>query len=146
MDMLENEKLIMKDGHQILAVKYLKNAKIVIYFFSASWVENTRDLVDKLKTLYDENLKRNTKMEIIYVSADTEETHFQKDLSKQGPWAAIPFKNNAADTLRWRYDITCLPQIVVVKKDGSIISRKGKDELEKLGINVIVTWSDYVQT
>nr|CAI5830228.1 unnamed protein product [Callosobruchus analis] len=102
MDMLENEKVVMKDGHQILATKYLKNAKIVIYYFSASWVENTRDLVDKLKTLYDENLKRNTKMEIIYVSADTEESHFQKDLSKQGPWAAIPFKNNAADILRWR--------------------------------------------
>ncbi|CAH2004968.1 unnamed protein product [Acanthoscelides obtectus] len=116
MDMLENQKVVMKDKHILLASKYLKHAKIVIYFFSASWAENTRDLVDKLKVLYEENRKRNTKMEIIYVSADSEEMHFQKDFSRQGPWAAIPFKNNTADILRWRYDITCLPQIVVCKK------------------------------
>lgn len=119
--------------------------KIVVYFFTASWVK-TSDLLEKLILVYEENRKRKTGIEVIYVSADNEEKFYMKEFASHSSWLAIPFKNDTSVELRWKYDITSLPQIIVVKKeDGLIITRKGKEELMKLGLNVLVTWTEYVQ-
>ncbi|KAJ8968359.1 hypothetical protein NQ317_006494 [Molorchus minor] len=143
MDMLEGKKVITRDCQSHPVARYFKTTKIIIYYFSASWA-NQPDLLERLKNLYQENLNRNTCMEVVYVSADTEEKSFSKHFKEHGPWVAIPFKNSIlADEIRYRYDITCMPQMVVVKKDGYVISRRGKEELEKLDINVLVTWTDY---
>ncbi|XP_050503375.1 nucleoredoxin-like protein 2 [Diabrotica virgifera virgifera] len=98
-----------------------------------------------MKELYAENLKKNIGMEIIYVSADTTEEMYEQGIADQGPWCAIPFEDDISVELRYRYDVTSMPQLVVVKKDGTIISAKGKRELESLGNNVLVTWTDYIQ-
>lgn len=145
MDMIQGKKLVTKDCQSHKATHYLKKVKIIIYYFSASWVDDI-DLLNKLKTIYAENVKREIGMEVIYVSADTEEKQFSKPFREHhGPWPAIAPKHIAlAEELRYRYNITCLPQIVVVRKeDGFIISRRGREELEKSGINVLVVWSDY---
>lgn len=143
--MLVGKKLANQNLNLIPASQLLKNKKIVIYFFSASWVK-APDLLTKLKMIYDENIKRNTGMEIIFVSADTEEKSFLKEYACHGPWLAIPFKSDTAVELRWKYDITSLPQLIVVKvNSGIIISRKGREELMNLGLNVLVTWSEYLQ-
>ncbi|XP_018569108.1 nucleoredoxin-like protein 2 [Anoplophora glabripennis] len=145
MDMLQGKKLVTKDCQSHKATHYLKKAKIIIYYFSASWVDDV-DLLQKLKAIYAENVKREIGMEVIYVSSDTEEKPFNKPFREHhGPWPAIAPKNIAlAEELRHRYNITCLPQIIVVRKeDGFIITRKGREELQKTGMNVLVVWSDY---
>ncbi|KAG5898170.1 hypothetical protein JTB14_013214 [Gonioctena quinquepunctata] len=144
MDMLDGKEIITCDGQIQSAPEYLKTTKILIFFFSASWVPSY-ELIEKLKDLYEENRRRNTGMEIIYVSSDTERRSFNRDFNEQGPWCAIPFKSNTSHELRWKFDITSLPQLVVVKSDGTMVSRKGKSEIERLGNNVIVAWTDYVQ-
>lgn len=145
MDMLEGQKLCTSDGRYHDVAEYLKDAKIIIYLFSASWVP-AQNLVENLRTLYEENIKRGACMEIVYVSADTEENACLQDFKKQGPWPAIPFKTIVADELRYKYDVTSLPHVMVVKKDdGSIISYNGKADLDNIGINVIVTWTEYEQ-
>ncbi|XP_057656561.1 nucleoredoxin-like protein 2 [Diorhabda carinulata] len=123
--------------------EYLQNIKIFILFFSASWVPNTTNLIVKLKELYVESLKRKANMEIIYVSADTTEEEYEADLMAQGPWSAIPFKSPICDTLRFSYDVSAMPMIVVIKRDGTVISRKGRKELENIGLNVLVTWTEF---
>lgn len=143
--MLEGETLISKDIQSCAASKILKNIKIVVYFFTASWV-NSPDLLERLIVIYEENRKRKTGIEIIYVSADTDEKQFLNGFTTHGPWLAIPFESNTSVELRWKYDVTSLPQLIVVKKDdGLVISRKGREELMKLGVNVLVTWTEYVQ-
>ncbi|XP_060520971.1 nucleoredoxin-like protein 2 [Cylas formicarius] len=144
MDMLEGKMLLDKDGVCRPVKQILKNKKIIIYFFTASYVENS-EIIEKLQEVYKENEKRDTGMVIIYVSSDGEEENFKYDFGRQGPWVAIPFKDATADELRYKYDISCLPALVVVNQDGDIITRRGKEELEQLAVNVIVTWSEYVQ-
>lgn len=145
MDMLEGKKLVNKKGQLYTASNILKNVGIVVYYFTASWADDN-ELLKKLIDVYEENRKRKTGIEIIYVSADTEEKSYLNEFATHGPWLAIPFKNDASVELRWKYDVTSLPQLTVVRKeDGLIISRKGKDELMKLGINVLVTWTEYIQ-
>lgn len=145
MDVLQGKKLIMKNCQSYKAYYYLRKTKIIIYYFSASWVDDV-GLLRKLKEIYAENVKRGIGMEVIYVSSDTDEKQFSKYFREHhGPWPSIPSKNvELAEELRYRYNITCLPQIVVIRKeDGFIITRRGKEELEKSGINVLVAWSDY---
>lgn len=145
MDMLQGKKLVTKDCQSHKAAHYLKKANIIIYYFSASWVADM-DVLEKLKAIYVENENREMGMEVIYVSSDTEEKQFSKTFrERHGSWPAIAPQNVAlAEELRYRYDITSLPRIIVVRKeDGFIISRRGREELEKSGINVLVTWTDY---
>lgn len=145
MDMLTGKKLMKHDREIVPASDILKDKKIIIYFFTASWVKTT-DLLEKLMKVYKENQERKTGMEVIYVSADNEEKPFLKEFASHGPWLAIPFKNETSVELRWKYNVTSLPQLIVVKKeDGHIITRKGTDELMKLELNVLVTWTEYVQ-
>lgn len=143
--MLEGKCLINQKNQMHAASKILKNKKIIVYFFTASWVP-TEHLLERLCAVYQENQKRNTGIEIIYVSADNEERSYSLEFSTHGPWLAIPFKNDASVELRWKYDVTSLPQLIVVKKeDGQIITRKGKEELLDIGLNVLVTWTEYIQ-
>lgn len=143
--MLEGKTLVTQGNELYPASKILINKKILVYFFTASWVPAS-DLLQKLILVYEENRKRKTGIEVIYVSADNEEKLFMKEFSTHGAWLAVPFKNDTSVELRWKYDVTSLPQLIVVKKeDGLIISRKGKEELMKLGLNVLVAWTEYIQ-
>ncbi|KAJ8963356.1 hypothetical protein NQ318_018828 [Aromia moschata] len=144
MDMLEGKKVVTANCQSFHVNRVLKTAKIIAYYFTASWV-NHPDLLEKLKAVYEEGKRRHSGMEVIYVSADTEEKLFTKHFKEHGPWYSIPFGNTLAEVLRWRYNITCMPQIVVVRKDGLIVTRRGTRELEELDIDVLVTWTDYIQ-
>lgn len=42
--------------------------------------------------------------------------------------------------LRYKYNITNLPNIVVVRLNGDIVTTNGRVELEAIGMNVLVTW------
>lgn len=44
--------------------------------------------------------------------------------------------------LKYKYNVTTIPQVVVVRKDGSLISKSGEKEIEEIGVNVLVTWTD----
>lgn len=44
--------------------------------------------------------------------------------------------------LVYRFNVTTIPSGVVMKADSKIITKTGVDELETLGINVLITW-DY---
>ncbi|KAH1010419.1 hypothetical protein HUJ05_004720 [Dendroctonus ponderosae] len=154
MDMLQGKKVMSKDG-SLHPIKYvLKNKRILVYLFTASFV-NRPEFLQKLRMVYQENLKRNAGMEVVYVSSDTDEKNYKYDFTiRQGPWLAVPFKDPVAIelrqaceliTCRYKYDISSLPTVIVVNKEGDIITRSGREELEEIGINVIVTWTEYIQ-
>ncbi|CAG9865483.1 unnamed protein product [Phyllotreta striolata] len=145
MDVLYDKKLRLPDGKIISAQEHLQKTKVIVFFFSAGWVNNTEELIDKIKMIHDEIRKQRLKIEIIYVSADNEQSEYDGYMQKQGRWCALPFKEASNDELRWRHNITCLPQVVVCKLDGTVVTVKGKDELYKKGKNVLVTWTEWVQ-
>lgn len=56
-------------------------------------------------------------------------------------WAQYLFKFHFRE-LRYRYTITNIPNIVVVKNDGTVITANGRKEVEDIGVNVLVTWTE----
>lgn len=43
--------------------------------------------------------------------------------------------------LRLMYGVSTVPTIIVVKKDGVIVTEQGQKEIETNGINVLVMWT-----
>lgn len=39
------------------------------------------------------------------------------------------------------YNVTTLPTVIVVNKEGTVVSRNGKQEIETNGINVLIMWT-----
>lgn len=44
--------------------------------------------------------------------------------------------------LRRVFGITNVPNLIVVKKNGDIITKAGRQEIVEKGLNVLVTWTD----
>lgn len=64
------------------------------------------------------------KNQIIFVTENTKSPYFRE--------------------LRWMYNITYVPSIIVITKDGNIISKKGVEEVVNHGLNVLVIWVIFI--
>lgn len=73
-----------------------------------------------LKEFYAEVNIDSKQLEVIYVSLDKNEHDFKEHYGTM-PWLAIPFNDKArAQSLRQRYRVVGIPQLVVVKsEDGT---------------------------
>ncbi|KAI4467962.1 nucleoredoxin-like protein 2 [Holotrichia oblita] len=105
-------------------------------FFSLQYLINCTG-----RFIFQEAKKRQCPVEIIYLSSDTDAEamlrHFKEE---HHGWYAVPINEVTVTEMHWKYNITCEPQIVVVRRNGDIVTRKGKEDLLNLGINVLVKW------
>ncbi|GJQ65947.1 putative nucleoredoxin-like 2 protein [Trypoxylus dichotomus] len=119
----------------------LRYMDVIVYLFSSTECHPGNQLLPLLKKIYEVVKKRRMPMEIIYVPSDTDEDVMLKHfISEHHGWHAIRVKENAIMELHLRYNITHEPQIVVVSKDGEIVSRRGRADVLELGLNVLVKW------
>jgi hypothetical protein len=81
-------------------------------------------------------------LEVIYVSSDTSLEDFDAFYKTQGGWFAVPYQDDLAEQLRRVFGITNVPNLIVVKKNGDIITKAGRQEIVEKGLNVLVTWTD----
>jgi len=64
------------------------------------------------------------------VSSDqTEEAMFDYMKESHGEWFALPFEDKIATELSNKYDIAGIPSLVVVKKDGTVVTLEGDDDV-----------------
>lgn len=55
-------------------------------------------------------------------------------------WYAFPVNSPIIGELQMQYNITYEPQVIVVTKDGLIVTKTGKNELDEFGTNVVIKW------
>ncbi|CAH1363693.1 unnamed protein product [Tenebrio molitor] len=144
MDLLQGKQLLNKIKKLIPAEDAMKNKTIIIFFFGAMWCKSPdcKVILQKLKELHKENLRRNMGLEVIYVSSDTSLEDFDAFYKTQGGWFAVPYQDDLAEQLRRVFGITNVPNLIVVKKNGDIITKAGRQEIVEKGLNVLVTWTD----
>ncbi|KAK5647486.1 hypothetical protein RI129_002378 [Pyrocoelia pectoralis] len=142
MDSIQGVELIKADGGVRQANTVIQNNRYIMYYFSAVWCLGCKFILPKITEIY-ESRKRQIPLEIIYVSFDNnKEEMMQCFKDNHGDWLAIPFGSSTIQELKVRYGVTYVPFIVVLRNDGTIITTNGKKEVEDLGINVLVTWTD----
>lgn len=81
-------------------------------------------------------------MEIFYISSDRDPDEMLKHFkANHHGWYAIPVNAPIIGELQMQYNITYEPQVIVVTKDGTIVTKTGKNELDEFGTNVIIKWT-----
>jgi hypothetical protein len=63
-------------------------------------------------------------LEIIFVSADNEESEFQEYYGEM-PWLTLPFKDPRCDILSERFEVEGIPCLVILDADRKVVTKDG---------------------
>jgi len=128
MDSLTGASLTKADGTLLTAETALQNKEIVLYYFSAHWCPPCRHFTPKLKEFYEK--AKGMGVEIIFVSSDeTSEDMIAYMKEAHGDWLAVEHESPLSTALSAKYDVSGIPTLIVCKKDGSVVSKDGRDEV-----------------
>nr|AZL94294.1 transposase [Cardiosporidium cionae] len=105
-------------------------AEMIGVYFSAHWCPPCRSFTPVLSRTYLEIQKHNKSFEIIFVSSDHTPGEFEGYHASM-PWLALPYDSPLRKVLGMRYHITGIPSLVLMKKDGTIVSQNGRQEISK---------------
>ncbi|XP_063905320.1 nucleoredoxin-like protein 2 isoform X2 [Zophobas morio] len=121
MDLLQGKCLLNKIKKLIPAEDAMRNKTIIIFFFGAMWCKSPdcKVILQKLKELHKENLRRNMGLEVIYVSSDTSLEDFDTFYKTHGGWFAVPFQDDLADSVESLVLLT-FPTLSWLRKMGKL--------------------------
>lgn len=142
-DIFGRVKLYDKKDNEYTAKDVLRGIKYLVLVFIA--YENLQvkynSLIEKLSIILKKANSLNIHLEVIYVPIDTEQEYYEKFKHQHYNWYRIKFDDDSVRLLIERFQIIINPSMVVLSKDGEIISRDGVDDVMKDGINVLITWT-----
>ena len=61
------------------------------------------------------------------------------------PWLAIPHGDARIQELMEKFEITGIPALVLLKKDGSLASKNGRNDVQQQGPEIWETWETLVE-
>lgn len=130
--------------------EHLEKAELIALLFGAYWCENSRTFItEQLSELYtyintpqesNQIDESNVKFQIIYVNNDQNLEVFDR-FRYQMPWIALKFdEQTLCHELRQEYEITTMPKLVILKPDGTIVTKDGRDDIVKDYDTAFISW------
>lgn len=117
----------------------IQNADYVVILFSKINVD-INGIVKKFYEIYESFKTVNIPVEVINVPLDDNEKDMIRSYERQANWFTLKFDDAIIPVLKFMYEVTCLPYILVLKIDGTVISNNGIADLEQYGKNAVITW------
>ncbi|XP_046441673.1 nucleoredoxin-like protein 2 [Daphnia pulex] len=143
MDMLSGQQLVNKQKQGVHAEVALQNKDIICYYFSAHWCPPCRMFTPILADFYRDLEAVGARLECIFVSSDRSENEMiQYMVESHADWLAIPWGTQLAGTLKSKYGVSGIPCLVVVKKDGTIITKDGRSDVHRFGASCFQQWAN----
>jgi nucleoredoxin len=103
--------------------------KVFGFYFSAHWCPPCRGFTPKLAEWYSTSLKEKG-LEIVFVSSDKDEEAFSSYFGEQ-PWLALDFSDRKRkEQLSQLFGVSGIPSLVIIDKDGSVITKDGRSAIE----------------
>ena len=131
------EKLIDASGKEHDASEL--KGKIVGIYFSAHWCPPCRQFTPKLVAFRDACAKDD--FEVVFVSCDNDEKAMKNYMTETNmKWLAVPFNSQAAKKLMKVHNVSGIPYLVVLDKDGKIVSKKARSEVTVNGVEALKLW------
>ncbi|XP_023340806.1 nucleoredoxin-like protein 2 isoform X3 [Eurytemora carolleeae] len=142
MDSLAGQQLVKADGTSVNADEALADKELVLYYFSAHWCPPCRQFTPKLKDFYEEVSDEG--VEIVFVSSDeSNEDMLSYMKESHGDWLAIEHNSNLTNSLNEKYEVDGIPTLVVCKKDGTVITKDGRDHvMSKQPAQAVKDWKN----
>jgi nucleoredoxin len=114
----------LRDHKGSVSSDVLQN-KVVGIYFSAHWCPPCRKFTPQLSKVYTQlKNKDESAFEVVFVSFDRTEQQFTEYFA-QMPWLAVEFGESARVRLSDEYRVSGIPTLVILDKDGNILTRSG---------------------
>merc|ERR1719336_1886744 len=142
MDSLKGATLIKADGSKVQAEAALENKvrpslsflrsdfiiqDLVLYYFSAHWCPPCRQFTPMLSDFYGEV---SDDLEIVFVSSDRSPDDMISYMKEShGDWCGVEHNSSLANDLKQKYGAQGIPMLVVVKKDGTLVTKDGRSHV-----------------
>merc|ERR1712064_77228 len=127
MDSLKGATLIKADGSKVEAEAALQDKDLVLYYFSAHWCPPCRQFTPMLSDFYGEV---SDQLEIVFVSSDrSPEDMISYMKESHGDWCGVEHNSALANDLKQKYGVQGIPMLVVVKKDGTVVTKDGRSNV-----------------
>ena len=124
----------------------IEDKKIIGLYFSASWCSTCRKFTPKLIDFRNQNL---IDFEVILIGAERNKDAQLKYMQKfQMPWYAVDSQSQENQKVRQsvrkmlNLEFVPLPSLIILDKDGKILSATGKRDVVELGNNAISAWKE----
>lgn len=142
MDIVTGTTLVRKDGSRVETSQVLEDAEVIGFYFSAHWCPPCRAFTPILAKVYGEMKNLNYKFEVIFVSSDRDEKSLFEYMNEcHGDWLALPFGSEAIKNLKEKYNVTGIPTLIIIKKDGTVITEDGDCDIESKGAEAYKEWT-----
>jgi nucleoredoxin len=125
--------------NEIIETSVLKTNKIVALYFSASWSPYCQAFTPILIDFYNEINAEEKQLEVILISRDLKKEDFEDYYAKM-PWLALPFEDTRMITLVEKYGMKGFPNLLILKKDGEIATKNGKQDVINDDIAAFEKW------
>jgi len=116
-------------------------------YFSAHWCPPCKRFSAKLVTCYESLREADKKLEIVFLSSDGSEEEFDQYYSSMvtetgRQWLSLDYaQRDLKNDLEELFGVEGIPTLVLIKKDGTIISTDGTERIEKFGPGAF-PWDD----
>ncbi|CAF3280107.1 unnamed protein product [Rotaria sp. Silwood2] len=114
------------------------DVKSIGIYFSADSCPPGRDITSTLAQYYTEAQASRHPFQLVFVSADEDETSFNKCRARM-PWPAVPF--NAGALFELYFERRGIPSLVIVSADGNILTRRGQRYVSNKGVDALKAWA-----
>lgn len=122
----------------------IKSNKVTCLYFSASWCPPCQAFTPLLSDFYQEVNRDEKQLEIVWVSHDKTEEEYKKYF-KSMSWLAIPFGDKRIEELTQHFNIKGIPVLLVLKPNGEIATKQGKQDVATEGEDAFKKWLDLVK-
>ncbi|XP_071146884.1 nucleoredoxin-like protein 2 [Mytilus edulis] len=136
----EADKLSEGKPEEVDAFKSIEN-KVIGLYFAADWCIPCQEFTFLLKQTYEELKERISPFEIVFVSFDKKIDDMKTFFSeKHGDWLSVPYKDPLVDVLKSKYEIKAIPKLIIIRDNGTIITEKGRKDIQDKGIICFRGW------
>lgn len=124
------------------SIDEIKRFEHILLFFAAHWSPPCMSIIGFLKDFYTAANQEKVSVEIIQISCDFNNKEFDAICENIG-WAFIPFeKLGVREIITRHYDVVGIPTIILIDKQGSVISRTILNDIASKGAKeCIESWS-----
>ena len=92
-----------------------------------------------LAEFYNEVNAAGKKLEMIFLSCD-EAQHEYDEYTATMPWKALPFKDPKINSLSTKYNVTGIPRLVIISKDGKVVVDNARGDVQTKGAAAYQNW------
>jgi len=128
------------NGSNLVSTAEVLKDKLVALYFSAHWCPPCRQFTPEFSRIYTTLTSNNKAIAVVFISADQDAEAFNEYYGEQ-PWYAVPYDDqDRRDSLNEAFGIRSIPTLVVLDKEGQLITKEGRSDVMKLKDKAIDNW------